>query len=996
MKNSVIKSKISRFVIPLAVISAIISPVEILAHDFVSEGIAYNIEEGIAIVTYKGNYSSSSYYLTDVVIPEEVTYKDKTYPVTAIGNYAFNNCYLLSSIILPPTITEIRAGAFSGCKGLACLDIPEGVSSIGDYALQNSGLQSLSFSCRQIGKDALTGLSSLETIESPYASTDGKCLIIDGVLRLFAPVGITEYAIPETVHTIDSGIFSSNNELEYVTLPSGLETIRAGAFNYCNSLKQINIPSSVKVIESSFSCNSLTKILIEDINSYCHISGYKGYNYGLFNNEVDLENYEGTPIYDITFPGDVKTLGLHLFAKTKIHSLIIEEGVEEIQYDALRDCKYLSSVSIPASVSKIGNQSFRGCFRLTDFIYGATNATAGYHVKEDRDDEHAYIFTDCPSLTHVKLLETVTNIPDYLFAQSNIKSIDFPSSVQNIGNAVFYLGQIEEVLFESMPEIGAVFTGCNRLAKVTVLSSIPPVSSNLGNVTSASLYVPENSVDLYSEAPGWSKFKAILVEPTAGTVGHIFESDNLRFEITDQEKHLCKVTSPLAGNDYYGEIIIPDSVVADNGQIYSVTSVGENAFTYTSKVTSIKIPNTILSVSWINNTTVGLREIIVDEDNELYRSIDGVLYDKDAINLLIFPAAKPGPYTVPQTVENVGSNLAAKINLDELIISDSVKGELYLSNSPSLKYLKIGSGVSSFSVANCPALEYLEIGSGVQAVKGENFGAGYHDLWTTNNIKTLIFADSPNPIQIYTMSVDDGYLSAIPTSNCRYVYIGRDLKATGSPLWRHFSSPVDHVEFGPEVTRLDVQLLQSMQYGVTKISVPSADFWASVPRLYSGTQPNYSLYIDGKDMADIRITSEKIQRDAFRNVNNLKTITLAENVHNINSYAFDTYPHLESLILENCNPDNITVNGDLLRDYDLVELSVPHETKHLYSDADYWKKFANIVERETTGLETPNIQPELTTGHFYDLHGRLVSGSHQPHGIYIMKDNKGKTFKIKL
>lgn len=992
----------------LSVILATMLPAKATGHDFVADGIAYNIENGNAVVTYKGYYSSNSYMQTDIVIPEKVTYKDVTYPVTAIGNYAFNQCHLLNDISIPASVTEIRNGSFNGCVGLQSLEIPASVISIGDYALQCRNLKSLSLSCRQIGKDALKGLYSLESIEGPDATDDGRCLIIDGVLRLFAPSGVTLYDLPESIDTIDSYVFSDNTELENITLPSGLVKINSNAFYNCSSLKSLNIPASVKVIESSFfsfSSKSLTTVALEDINSYCLISGYKGYSTPLFPAGVDFVDYDGNKIQDIIYPGDIKTLKNYLFAGSTICSITIEEGVEDIEYGAFRDCKQLISASIPASVSKIGNAVFRGCTRLSDLVYGATDATAEYHVKEDREDEHSYIFTDCPSLTHVELLSSVKAVPEYLFAQSYIKSIAFPASVEKIGDAVFYLSNLEEARFDGTPEIERVFSGCSKLRKVTATSPEPPAATNLGAVGTSSLYVPENSIGLYSEAPGWSSFKNILSEPTAGKAGHIFETDGLRFEITDQDNHICKVTSSETGKDYCGKFIIPTNVIADNGETYSVNAIDAYAFTYTSKLTSITIPNSISTISGIDNTTAGLKEIIVDNDNESYASVDGVLFDKGVTTLLIYPSAKEGPYTVPSTVKTVGTQLMAKINLEELTIADSVEGLLVMSNSPSLKYLKMGAGVTSFSVSNCPALEYLEIGPGVEYIRGEDFGAGYHDLWDTRNIRTLVFADSPDPIKIYTMSVDDGYIEAIPTSKCQHVYIGRDLVASGSPLMQHFSSPVAHVEFGPEVTRLDAQLLMAMRYGTKKITVPTADFWASTRRMATGTLLNYSLYIDGDETPDILITSEKVIEQAFYNANNIKTITLSKEVQTIGANAFNTYPCLETLILENRDPANITLEGQPIGafDYDKVVLSVPHGTKQLYENAEYWKNFTNIVERQSTGHETtdipsvPYIQSKPSSVNtIYNLQGQPIDPTNIPHGIYIKRDINGEVVKIML
>lgn len=999
MMKQVANKLTSVLIISLAAMLAAFSPSALMAYDFVADDIAFNIENGKAVVTYKGNYSPQTYMQTELIIPDLVTYQGQDYPVTAIGNYAFNSCYMLERISLPATIEEIRTGAFQGCNSLETLVIPESVASIGDYALQCRGLRSLTLSCRMIGKDALKGLLSLETIISPDASDDGKCLIIDGVLRLFASVGITQYTLPESVLSIDSYVFSDNSELEEIALPSGLIAIRYRAFDNCSSLKSVNIPSSVKEIESSFTCKALEKVYIEDVDNYCRITGYKDSYAPIFNiNNIEFLDYDGNRIRDIVFPGDTKTLRHYLFANSSIRSIIIEEGVEEIEYDALRNCRHLTYVSVPSTVTKIGNASFRGCTRLTDFVYGAADATAGYHVKEDREDEHSYIFTDCPSLTHVELRSSVKVVPAYLFADSNIKSVSFPATVQSIGSNLFSLGNLEEARIEGAPEMGAVFSGCTRLSKVTVTSSLPPAASYLGAVGGASLFVPEDAVGLYSEAPGWSNFKAVLSEPQAGQQGHIFEYEGLRFEITDIEMGLCKVTSPQAGMDYGAKIVIPHIAVAENGETYSVTEIDPAAFTFTSKVASIEIPNSISSIAGIDNTTAGLKEINVADDNPSYHSIDGVLFDKDAINLLLYPAAKEGPYTVPQTVKNVGARLAAKINLEELTISNSVEGRLVMSNSPSLKYLKMGDGITSFSVSNCPTLEYLEIGPGVEYIKGEDFGAGYHDLWNTCNIRTLIFADSPDPVLIYTMSVDDGYLSAIPTSKCSYIYIGRDLKAAGSPLMQHFSSPVEYIAFGPDVTRLDAQLLRCMQYGTKKISVPAADFWASTPRLYSSYMTSYSLYIDGLDISDLTVTAPEIVERAFCGVNNIRSITLSENVGSIGSRALDAYPHLDCIILENPSPGYITLEGDPVSplDYDKVTLCVPDGTKHLYENAEYWKNFTNIItgSEMTDAPAVPDVQAPASVQAIYDLQGRRVAPANMRCGIYISRDSNGNVAKI--
>lgn len=107
--------------------------------------------------------------LSIIVIPEEVTYLNRTYKVTSIGGYAFRKCSALTSVTIPNSVTSIGYGAFWACYGLTSVNIPNSVKSIGESAFENcSGLTSLNIpnSVTSIGEynQEIKGVTNVEII----------------------------------------------------------------------------------------------------------------------------------------------------------------------------------------------------------------------------------------------------------------------------------------------------------------------------------------------------------------------------------------------------------------------------------------------------------------------------------------------------------------------------------------------------------------------------------------------------------------------------------------------------------------------------------------------------------------------------------------------------------------------------------------------------------------------------------------------------------------
>ncbi|MCC8036798.1 MAG: leucine-rich repeat domain-containing protein [Bacteroidales bacterium] len=162
-------------------------------------------------------------YAGDIVIPSQVTgtYSGttSTYEVVGVRASAFKDCTDLISVTLPEGLTSLGNYAFSGCTSLASVVIPSTVTSLGSSVFEKcSSLENVSL------PEGLTSIPS-------YAFC--QCTALSSI------------DIPSTVTNIGNLAFTDDTSLASVTLPEGLVTMGNSVFNSCTSLTSIVIPSTV-------------------------------------------------------------------------------------------------------------------------------------------------------------------------------------------------------------------------------------------------------------------------------------------------------------------------------------------------------------------------------------------------------------------------------------------------------------------------------------------------------------------------------------------------------------------------------------------------------------------------------------------------------------------------------------------------------------------------------------------------------------------------------
>ena len=126
-----LKKIIGLFCLSLAI--SVCVPAIAVAQTIEVDGIKYDIFVGNGYASVSKNNNNAA---EEIVLCDSVEYKSRKYVVSAIGDGAFQNNYLLQHIQLPKSLKTIGNSAFSRCFNLVSLEFPQTLTSIGSEAFE--------------------------------------------------------------------------------------------------------------------------------------------------------------------------------------------------------------------------------------------------------------------------------------------------------------------------------------------------------------------------------------------------------------------------------------------------------------------------------------------------------------------------------------------------------------------------------------------------------------------------------------------------------------------------------------------------------------------------------------------------------------------------------------------------------------------------------------------------------------------------------------------
>ena len=847
-------------------------------------------------ISYTNIVSSSAGSLS---IPSYIISEGAYYSVSSIGDNAFNNCTLLTEIIIPNTINSLGNNAFKNCSSLEWIRFQS-------YTPPVVGLDSFSGCPSDMliyypeGAEATWGTEWEGFTSLPYIEPIILNKVSESVDYQNNIVTFTLKFTNNQLNTIYTQVVSNNTGS--LTIPSVISiegknypvgSIGNEAFYYCRHLTAVSIPDSITSIgDLAFEgCDSLTEIVIPD--SVTQLGG------GAF--------YWCRSLTSVVIGNGVTALSTY--------------SDPWISYGTFQECTSLTNIILGNSITSIGEKTFLQCYALSEIVIPPSVIEIGNEAF-DWDSEFDYsqkrIFFQS---------QNPPNTGDNLLGKYPSTIVYYPAGAETNWGTEWqgcltqpWLGSkttVDSLIYTYSDNIAILIGYSNELSD----SFSIPESITIENQTYSVVAIGTLAFDSY-----YSLKKIVIPNSVISIGSNAFKFCSSLTNITIGNGVTSIGDSAFYSCDSLTNITIPNSV----------TSIGENAFSYCSSLTNITIPDSVTSIgdSAFSNCD-SLTEIQVDGNNVSYMNLEGILFSKDGTLLHTYPSGKTNTtYTIPSTVITIENY--AFYNCDSLTnitIPDSVAeiGNYAFYSCNSLVDITIGNSVTSIgeeafcycnsltnivipdsatsigknAFFNCSSLTNATLGNGLTTI-------GEYAFYGCKSLTEIIIPDSITSIQQYTFYNCTSVTNiVIPDS---VISIGSDAFYS-CDLLAEIIIPDSVTSIGSwAFASCDLLTEVIIPDSVTSIENSALAYCKSLTSVIIGngvTSMGHSIFSGCSSLTEIIIPDSVtfIGNFAFEDCSSLTNITIGNGVTEIGTHAFDACTALTGIHVDENNPSYMDIDG---------------------------------------------------------------------------------------
>lgn len=570
--------------------------------------------KSIAAGAFKGNATLRSVYIGGIT--------------AGIGTEAFEGCSSLSYVYLSQSVKTIKDRAFGGCGSLARVVIDASVppkTGKEVFPLNDGLVIEVIDGAREVYDREWKRYEKL-IVENGFTVVDGVLVCYKGIAK--------DVIVPEGVTELGKYVFQGCAYMETLTLPEGLIKLGDGAINSCNSLRSIKFPDSLSDIGTdSLSFNKSLECLdipvnvtrirqnavrfndsMTRLNVYCNLNltgiAFVSLNnlseihfYGVIENISNL-NFTCMPcLSKVVFYNTVLSLGgeeeknfdAPFAFNAKLTTVEFRDTVIALGGKAFSNCISLSEVTLYGNLMNLGRSAFSACTKLKGIVASVDNLFLS-------NDEYGLLYNK--DKTHLfRAMEGWDFDGEYIMPDSVVIMDDYAFSVPEV-----YVVEVQNI-------IDIMFSGLGEW--------------NINNFRFTGIKISDKLVSIGA--------------------GAFCGCKNLKNVTFGSEGNLKYIMSYAFASTGVVNIELPEGLQL----------LEERAFYKCSDLTRVVVP---VGVSAFNFNMVfegcdSLTDFVVDENTDIFRIIDGVMFNKEMTVLYFYPSDKEDKeYVVPEGVVKIAAN----------------------------------------------------------------------------------------------------------------------------------------------------------------------------------------------------------------------------------------------------------------------------------------------------------------------------------------------------